>query len=316
MAKQRDWMDWVNTGANVLQTAQLSEVKGHLATLAKTETQREQRAAFHRVCREFLIEMDGKIDELMESAADSPKSAYAAAHMLQQRFERQEFTPSLFDDWGDIDRAKAVVSKLSKLITNTAVKCDPAWVNQVAVCVSHQAMMVDLEKLVAHAEDWDRLRLVRYPLVDELKRLEATLPTLSFPKSNGKLFIVSLVVLIVALGVFLVCCINSLTPVAMTIWPYVLGVFLLSAVLAVLLQPKTVMRKSERGKALARIAELKGRLAKSSEQELFNLAEKFGGNRPSSEFIALLDNRKQRIAALFDSERNPEPADGKLPFKR
>ena len=44
MAKQRDWMDYVNTGANVLQTAQAVEIKGHLATLANAEARREQRA--------------------------------------------------------------------------------------------------------------------------------------------------------------------------------------------------------------------------------------------------------------------------------
>ena len=74
MAKERDWLDYVNTGANVVQTAQVSEIKGHLASLAQAEAQREQRAALHRLCRDFIIQMDTKFDELVESSSDSPKA--------------------------------------------------------------------------------------------------------------------------------------------------------------------------------------------------------------------------------------------------
>ncbi len=150
-------MDWVNTGANVLQTAQAVEIKGHLATLAKTEAQREQRVSFHRLCREFLIDMDGKIDDLMESTGHSPKSTYAAARMLQQRFEQEQFTPSLFDEWGDIDRAKATLKKLSNILTETGARVGEGFRNEVTGCMDIPERLRSLDELISLVEQRESL---------------------------------------------------------------------------------------------------------------------------------------------------------------
>ena len=78
---------------------------------------------------------------------------------------------------------------------------------------------------------------------------------------------------------------------------------------------KSAMDNSERGKALARIAELKAQLAKTgkqrvNERKLLALAKKFGGKKPASEFAAMLADRNRRTEALFTSDRPAEPISG------
>lgn len=326
MAKQRDWMDWVNTGANVLQTAQVSEIKGHLASLANAEAQREQRAKLHRLCRDFLIQMDAKIDELVESSCDSPKATHAAARMLQQKFEREEFTPSIFDDWADIDRAKATMSKLAKLLKETAAKCGPEWVKEVTDCLGYQATMADLEQLVALAHERDE----QSAILDELNPLEAALPTLPVPASHETFKTLKAIALVVCFLSATVAIIAGGSGALETaekgsatmLMAAALCVAMLSgAGIAAFSQSATkAMENSERGKALTRIGELKEELAKSGkqrvdEQKLLALAEKFGGDKPASELRGMFDDRTRRIDALFDSDQKSEGAASQSLFK-
>jgi hypothetical protein len=315
MAKQRDWMDWVNTGATVLQATQTAEIKSHLARLANAEAQREQRAAMHRLYRDFLIQMDEKIAKLVEASVAIPKASYAAARMLQERFEREKFTPSVFDDWTDIDRAKATMAKLATLMIDTAAKSGPAWEKEVTECLAIQSNISDLEKLVDHAEEWDRLR----PLADELERLEAELPTLPLPMLHKLSKVMSAALLAVSLcGLWaaLIFAFNEQAVGAIDRMGYALQVSVVSVVLAGVFYTtaNVALRDSARGKALARVASIKAILSKPHEQALLALAEKIGESKPSSELIALLHTRKQRIAALFDSDPEPEPAEGNVSF--
>ena len=314
MAKQRDWMDYVNTGANVLQTAQVSEIKGHLASLAQAEAQREQRTALHRLCRDFLIQMDTKIDDLVESSADSPKASYAAARMLQQRFEREEFTPSVFDDWADIDRAKATMAKLAKLLKDTAAKCGPAWVQEVTDCLGYQATMAELEQLVGMASE----REGQSEILDQLHPLEAALRTFPVPPRHATFKTLKTVAMVVCFLSATVAVIAGGSGAletaekgsATTLMVAALCVAMFSGAGMAMFseKAKSAMDNSERGKTLVRIAELNSQLAKTgkrrvSERKLLALAQKFGGTKTASEFAAMLADRKRRTEALFTSDR-------------
>jgi hypothetical protein len=315
MAKQRDWMDWLNTGANVLQTAQAVEIKGHLATLAKTEAQREQRATFHRLCRELLIQMDSKIDDLMASATDSPKSTYAAARMLKQQFEHQEFTPSLFDDWADIDRAKATISKLTSLLRKLADEVGEAWVKEVTTCLRWQADMPGLDELASQVEQVNNLG----PEATELFALESQLKGTAIPKSyveheqkakSTKPILGFCAVLCAALVIF---------PFAAKVDDDTVVLASVGSGLAILILPlviflglkgrdpsdgseeaeayKTLLQKVERAREAVLMANVT--MPSIDVARMTALMRKLGEDGADTDFLALRDERRKRVDALF-----------------
>jgi hypothetical protein len=308
MAKQRDWMDWVNTGATVLQTAQTAEIRGHLASLATTELQREQRATFLRLCREFLIEMDGKIDDLTASSGDSPKATYAAGRMLQQRFERQKFTPSLFDDWGDIDRAKAALKKLNNVLGETGNRVGDSFKSEVTACLDIPERSRELDELISLVEARDNLTT----LEDELKKAEQEFAKLPMPL--GIIVIQIVGGILIATGAAIACfdfgglsVIRFASGDRIVLWPFV-------ALLGVVLcfnakQPGWgVSANSEYDQFSKRLKEQRDAFTKEKEgviasgPRLSELSREFSGESSSTELTKLRTKLQQRLDALFTSE--------------
>lgn len=300
MAKQRDWMDWVNTGANVLQTAQTAEIRGHLASLAETNAQREQRATFLRLCREFLIEMDGKIDDLTASP-DIPKASYAAGRMLQQRFERQKFTPSLFDDWGDIDRAKAALKKLNKVLGETGNRVGESFKNEVTACLDIPARIRRLDELVSLVVARDNLTT----LEDELKRGEQEFSQKPVPPGVIAIRIVGGILIFA--GAAIACFGTDLN------WLALIGALLGVIFCASAKQPGWgVAQDSEYNLFSKRLKEQRAAFTKEKERvtasgpRLSELSREFSGESSCSELTQLRTQLQQRLDALFKSDDEAE----------
>ena len=318
MAKQRDWMDYVNTGANVLQTAQVSEIKGHLASMASAEAQREQRAAFHRRCREYLIQMDDKIDDLIASSADSPKSSYAAARILQQRFEHQEFTPSLFEDWADIDRAKTTMAKLTSLLRKLADEVGEAWVKEVTTCLRWQADMPALDELASITEQVNNLG----PETAELFSLEAQLKGTPIPKSYVEHEQKAKSIKPILGFCSVLCAVLVIFPFAAKVVDDGVTVAAVGSGLAILILPmviflglkgrdpsdgsaeaegyKALVQQVDSAREAVRVANVT--MPSIDLSRMNALIQKFSGEESKPDFTTLRDERRQRIEALFAAD--------------
>lgn len=273
-----------------------AEIKGHLASLANVEAQREKRAALHRLCRDFLIQMDTKIDELVESSADSPKASYAAARMLQQRFEREGFTPSVFDDWADIDRAKATLKKLDKILSDAGSSVGEAFQKVVMACLNIPDKILLLDELLALIERRENLPNLEMELAKAGESIRATpLPTagVGIRVVGGCLTAAAIFVLI-----------YDIMPIVVPAFFGVLGILLWPAAK----DPRGYSKDSEFRKAHEHLKTLQGEFAKARERvaastgRISELASKFDGETSHSKLIELRGQLQEHFDALFTSD--------------
>jgi hypothetical protein len=121
MAKERDWVDYTNTAANVVQVAQLANIQNKIGSASAALSRQHANAEMQAKWRQFLAENERMLDETRRSLdAGEAVGAYAVASLIKYHFTRLKVSTALFTDWADIDRTNSIVGKLGVLLADAS----------------------------------------------------------------------------------------------------------------------------------------------------------------------------------------------------
>ncbi|MDB6016332.1 MAG: hypothetical protein JWR19_821 [Pedosphaera sp.] len=312
MAKERDWLDYVNTGADVIQTAQLSGIKGQLGSMAQLEDKREQRSAMLRRWRELLIVQDAKLDAALEVLETAPQAAYTTSRIVQWQFASLNFHPAVFEDWQDIDRAKLSIKRLNELLQKASPRVGKEFEEEVSFCLKFAEDLPALNELIMLAQQNDlrrshytefvnlKVRLTRFPISysSSYRRL----------KSIQKGFLVFAIIAgVVAFGIALFApeytydneSESSQNPAIWIAYGVALLAFGCIGLLQLIVQrvqPKNTPEYDQLKQEVSRAGVISNREMSQpfDAQRWHTLAARFGGEGPQTKFVALLDEGKRR----------------------
>jgi hypothetical protein len=165
MARDRDWVDYVNLGANVAQTAQLGSINSKMRQMAALKFQKEYReqqetaeAKCEDVLRDAVFFYSEQLRDLEEVASQNPVTAYVRASHLKGTYERMpQFTASGFRRFEDKERLANVQRACDRLIRESAARLKPAERENCDRCITYIFERDDLLRLIADQEQKKQL---------------------------------------------------------------------------------------------------------------------------------------------------------------
>jgi len=315
MKKHRDWMDYLNTGANVMQTVQLSGVRSQLAglqsqlaLLTAMESNRDRQVQTLRLWRQFLIDHDNKLDTALKGVEATPKAAYAIARIMQRRFEVEKFSPSVFDDWADIDRAKVALKKLDKVLAATGPRVGESFQKEVEDCTRFAEEMSDLNDLIRLLETNEKRAASERRVVEIETELRTSLPATVFVL---QLLQYSFAIICVVGAVGGCIALENSPPNKIrddshdtAIFLSLLGCAVLSPLCGVVADAILKKFAPKHGILTTELKLLKQVLENRQEDEhdVLKVLLKIFGDGPSSKFIQIREERTRRWDALFEAD--------------
>jgi ribosomal protein L7/L12 len=165
MARDRDWVDYTNLAANVVQTAQLGSINSKMRELAELELQKDYReqqeaavAKHEDILRDAVFFYSEQLRDLEEVASQNPVAAYFRASHLKGTCERMpQFKASGFRKFEDKERLANVQRNCDRLIREGAARLKPDELEKCDRCITHVFERDDLLRLIAAQEQREQL---------------------------------------------------------------------------------------------------------------------------------------------------------------
>lgn len=177
MAPKRDWVDYTNLAANVVQTAQLDGINSKMRQMAELELHKEyreqQEAAVARhedLLRESVFFFSEQLRDVEEVASQYPTAAYVRASHAKRLYESvPQFKSSGFRKFEDKERMANVQRAYDRMIRECAGRLTPDDLIKCNESIEHLFHREDLLELISVQEQAEKLD-------DERERNRITLP--------------------------------------------------------------------------------------------------------------------------------------------
>jgi len=165
MAKDRDWVDYVNVAANTVQTAQLHGLNSKMRQLAELELLKESReqhetavAKSEDLLRDAVFVYSEQLRDLVEVANQNPVVAYIRANHLKRLYANiPQFKASAFRRFEDKERLANVQRSCDRLIAANAARLKPDELETYDRCIAHICDRDDLLRLIAAQKGREQL---------------------------------------------------------------------------------------------------------------------------------------------------------------
>lgn len=165
MTKDRDWVDYANVAANVVQTAQLGSINAKMGQLAELELQKEYReqqegavAKCEDLLRDAVFFYSEQLRDLEEVANQNSVTAYIRASHLKGTYERMpQFKASGFRKFEDKERLANVQRNCDRLIRESTARLSSDELDKCKRCITHMFERDDLLRLIAAQAEKERL---------------------------------------------------------------------------------------------------------------------------------------------------------------
>jgi len=186
MAKNRDWVDYANLAANVVQTAELASINGKMRQMAELQMEkddREQQAAAVERCEDILREAvflyTEQLRDVEDIATRNSVEAHIRANYLKGTYERMpQFKASGFRKFEDKERLANVQRNCDRLIRDTAERIKPEQRESCAKCISHLLARDELVQLLSLQERAEALAREKESLPEKEAAKEAALKSI------------------------------------------------------------------------------------------------------------------------------------------
>lgn len=195
MARDRDWVDYANLAANVVQTAQLGGINGKMQELAEltrqTEYREQERAAEeHRetILRDAVFQADTLLLSLRKISTQNPRAAMAWAKHALLQFERNGVTSASFRSYEDKERLRSATGGHEQIVQQCATGLSPQQQDQAERCGQYLAERDDLTLLIqlsSKQEEQSRLLTQLKEIDDEIKSRQGLESGLRFGGLGG-----------------------------------------------------------------------------------------------------------------------------------
>jgi large subunit ribosomal protein L7/L12 len=314
MAKQRDFLDYLNTGANLAQAAQLASIRNELASASENLARKEFTAEMQAKARRFLATNERMLQIGRQNFEEGDnRTAYVAARFVKDQLDRCPNSVTLFTDWADIDRANAIMAKLDSLLADAA-KPLPAEIQQhVSKCFRWQEEMAELDELISLIQQQDNLTPEARELLEAEAELKNALVPELYTKRNSQIggttimFVIMAVISVVFI-VFAFQADGDLRGMLLIVGALIFGIGGACWAGSIARDWSDGSPDAEAYKILlrrvegARIKVLGGKSAMPAidKARLKHLAAKFGGAVDSKNLVALRDDRQNQYDALFE----------------
>jgi len=160
MAPKRDWVDYVNVGANVIQTAQLDGINSKIREMARIELMKEFReqqeavvAERENLLREMVFTCSEHLRNIEESSGQNPAQAYIRATHAKRLYEQvPQMKTSEFRQFEDKERLANALRSYDRFIRENAARLKPEELKECDQCVEHIFNRPELLKLISAQE--------------------------------------------------------------------------------------------------------------------------------------------------------------------
>lgn len=116
MAKERDWVDYVNLGSNLYQNFQLSGVQNNLGMIASAAASERARAEQEDRLRETVFQADTNLKGLRVHIDNERTAVLALATFTLAKFEQHDVTSASFRTFEDKERLRSVLEGFKALV--------------------------------------------------------------------------------------------------------------------------------------------------------------------------------------------------------
>ena len=169
MARDRDWVDYTNLAANVVQTAQLDGINSKMRQMAELELlkeYREQQEAAVAKCEDLLRDAvffySEQLRDLEELASQNPVAAYIRASHLRGTYDRMpQFKASRFRKFEDKERLANVQRTCNRLMRESDARLKPEELETAGTCIAHIFDRKELVKMIEVQEEREQLERQR-----------------------------------------------------------------------------------------------------------------------------------------------------------
>jgi hypothetical protein len=177
MKKDRDWVDFLNTAANVAQTLELHSVNRTLAEQSQREQRREHQVDREDRLREHIFQLQDDVDILLRRMKAHPLPAMALAVEIKRVMETQSITTARFRSYEDKERVKKVLDGLALVCDQCGPRLTPEEMEDVKKYLEIRAQMPALNTLITLATEIAELENSKCELKDLIrKKAEFKLP--------------------------------------------------------------------------------------------------------------------------------------------
>jgi hypothetical protein len=165
MAKDRDWVDYANVAANVVQTTQLHGLNSKMRELAELELLKESReqhetavAKCENLLRDAVFVYSEQLRDLEEFSNRNSVVAYIRANHLKRLYANiPQFKASGFRKFEDKERLANVQRSCDRLIGVSAARLKPGELESCDRCVTHICDRDDLLRLIEAQKEKEQL---------------------------------------------------------------------------------------------------------------------------------------------------------------
>lgn len=197
MARNRDWVDYANVAANVVQTAQLDGVNSkmrQLSELGLRKEYREQQEAAVAKCEDILRDAvffyTEQLRDLEEIASQNPVAAYIRASHLKRTYAKMpKFKASGFRKFEDKERLARVQRNFDRLISASAQNLQAGEQEACDRCIAHIFERKKLVKSISVQEQAEQLERDRGSLTERQAAMQAELQKIREQKSKRSFWV-------------------------------------------------------------------------------------------------------------------------------
>lgn len=158
MSKNRDFLDYLSLGNQLVQTSRLGDLRDAQAALVALEAERvksEQRKADTQAqedkLREFVFNADKLVQGLERLHADSkPSGTLATLYELYQHVEKVGINTTAVRSYEDKERVHAFLENVKRVIAQCEGKLDAAALRDVKTCLRYKAEQSNLKELLCY----------------------------------------------------------------------------------------------------------------------------------------------------------------------
>jgi hypothetical protein len=185
MAKDRDWVDYLSLGNQLMQTSQLGAIRDAQTAMTVLEAERlksEQREAKARNQEEKIREYVFGCSKLLEGlesqfAVSKPAGTLVLLHDLIRNAESLGVSTAGVRSYEDKEKVHRFLSEVKRVMSECEARLDADVRDEVRACAKYKAEDADLKKLIQYEEE--RLKLKEGE--EELKEAGQPSPTHNIP---------------------------------------------------------------------------------------------------------------------------------------
>ena len=115
MAKERDWVDYVNLGSNLVQNAQLSGLQNKLSTIEAAAATEQAKSEQEDQVREIVFQADTHVRELRAAMEKNRAGILALTLFTVADLERHDINSARFRRLEDKEKLRSVLEDLKAL---------------------------------------------------------------------------------------------------------------------------------------------------------------------------------------------------------